>query len=82
MSRPKLVRNLISDLLDLGAFMFGSWLADRHTARHARTTSAELVSLARHAINQFETEVGSSEAGRYIDDHTGGAEWRRKAVEK
>ena len=33
----------------------------------ARTTASELTSLARDAINQFETEIGATEAGRYID---------------
>lgn len=33
----------------------------------SRTTAAELVALAHAAINQYETEVGNSEAARYID---------------
>lgn len=33
----------------------------------SRLNSSELVSLARKSVQQFETEIGNSEAGRYID---------------
>jgi hypothetical protein len=42
----------------------------------SRTTCAELISLARNAIGEYHTQVGHSEAGRYIDagDPEGAAE--------
>jgi len=45
----------------------GSFPEQAYKLSDARTTSGELVSLARHAINQFETETGAAEADRYVD---------------